>query len=101
MKDVFRNFRLEVEGLRNAADKCYHAGKLFIKEEALMARFIAYPPRVRRARNKKVYQDQCVRVMQCPDGSYVMSVSFAWEGKGTWRLLLSIIRNVYQAIKVL
>lgn len=101
MKSQFFNFKLMVESVADLADNCFHSGKLFLAEEAKMARFIAYPPRKRTARNKKVYQDGKVRVMQCPDGSYVMTVTFEWQGTNTWSVLTRIMRDVYQALKSL
>jgi hypothetical protein len=39
--------------------------------------------------------------MLCPDGSYVMTVTFEWQDTNTWGVLTKIMRDVYQALKSL
>ncbi len=101
METVYKNFKMYFEGITDVYEKRYHRGKVLIEWEKKMIHFIADLPRKRGTRNRKVYQDLGVRVMQCPDGSYVMTVAFEWQGTNTWNALMQIVRNVYQALKSL
>lgn len=79
-RKIFKNVCLQVEDIvGEMKEKLFYAGKLCLYEGGRKGRFCIYKPRPRGPRNTKVYDSQQVRIMQCPDGSYVMTARFNLE----------------------